>query len=231
MYNQNYRRELTEIQQVHTLRLPLGDYIFADNSLALQRQILTLHPNHRLLYETILQLNPQSIIEIGCGGGDHLNNLSILSSSIDMYGLDLSKDQVAYLCERNPNLRANVQLFDITLPFSSRLPSVNIAYTQAVIMHMKTGNNHLIALSNLFKIAKDQVILMENWTAHHFMDDIQFLFDQQMLPWSNLYFYFRRSPELNNHPHLMIISSSKLDYEELVDYKQLISGLTQGWKI
>ena len=48
---------------------------------------------------------------------------------------------------------------------------------------------------------------------------------------SNLYFYFRRSPELNNHPHLMIISSSKLDYEELVDYKQLISGLTQGWKI
>lgn len=221
LYNQHYRGELTEIQKVNTLRIAEGDYNFIDNLLVLQQNILPLHPNHRLLYETILQLNPNKIIEIGCGGGDHLHNLSILSSRIDLFGLDLSKDQILYLTQRNPDLKARIEQFDITLPFSGLLPSVDIAYTQAVIMHLKTANNYLIALSNLFKLAQNQVILMENWTAHNFMDAICFLFDKKMIPWQNIYFYCQRSPELNNQPHLMIISAYKLDYEELIDYEQL----------
>ena len=225
LYNSHYRWELDEIQKVHTLRLSSEDYSFINNFLVPSHDILPLHPNHRLLYETILQLSPQSTIEIGCGSGDHLHNLSILSSKIDLYGCDLSEDQINYLRERNPNLRASIKSFDITLPFSSLLPLVDISYTQAVIMHLKTVNNHLIALSNLFKLAQNQVILMENWTCHNFKSDIEFLFENGMLPWTNLYFYFRRAPELNNHPHIMIVSSSKLDYEELLDYKQLLKNL------
>lgn len=66
---------------------------------------------------------------------------------------------------------------------------------------------------------------MENWSSHNFMANIQFLFDNGMIPWSTLFFYFRRSPELGNSPHLMIVSSSKLDYEELLDYKQLLQSM------
>ncbi|TYQ26996.1 class I SAM-dependent methyltransferase [Pseudanabaena sp. UWO311] len=224
-YNSHYRSELDEIQKVHTLRISSEDYSFINNFLVSSKGILPLHPNHRLLYETILQLSPRSVIEIGCGGGDHLHNMSILSSTIDLYGCDLSEAQIDYLRERNPNLRASIQRFDITLPFSSLLPLVDISYTQAVIMHLKTVNNHLIALSNLFKLAKNQVILMENWSNHNFKSDIEFLFNNGMLPWTNLYFYFRRAPELNNHPHIMIVSCSKLDYEELLDYKLLLQNL------
>ena len=96
LYNSHYRWELDEIQKVHTLRLSSEDYSFINNFLVPSHDILPLHPNHRLLYETILQLSPQSTIEIGCGGGDHLHNLSILSSKIDLYGCDLSEDQINY---------------------------------------------------------------------------------------------------------------------------------------
>ena len=159
LYNSHYRSELNEIQKVHTLILSLKDYIFDKNFLVLHRDILPLHPNHRLLYETILQLNPPCVLEVVCGGGDHLYNLSVLSSDISLYGCDLSKDQIDYLRERNSHLRANVKLFDITLPFSSLLPSVDVVYTQAVVMHLKTGNNHLIALSNIFKMGKNRFCL------------------------------------------------------------------------
>lgn len=225
LYNSHYQWELDGIQKVHTLRLAHKDYNFNDNTLVLDKDILPLHPNHRLLYETILQLSPMKVFEVGCGGGDHLHNLSILSSDIHLYGCDLSEKQIDFLKVRNPELRADIQQFDITLPFSSLLPSVDIAYTQAVIMHLKTANNHLVALSNLFKLAQNQVVLMENWSCHNFMADVNFLFDRGMIPWKSIYFYIRRSPELNNQPHLMVVSSSQLDLEELLDYEHSLQNL------
>jgi len=68
-YHLHYQAELAEIKNVHTLVLSPGDYGFSDGALSLQRNVLPLHPNHRLLYETILQLGPGSILEVGCGGG------------------------------------------------------------------------------------------------------------------------------------------------------------------
>jgi hypothetical protein len=54
LYNSHYQWELDGIQKVHTLRLANKDYNFSNNILVLEREILPLHPNHRLLYETIL---------------------------------------------------------------------------------------------------------------------------------------------------------------------------------
>ena len=185
---------------------------------------MPLHPNHRLLYETILQLSPGSIIEVGCGGGDHLSNLNILNSNIKFYGIDLSKDQIDFLHQRHPQLHVDLQNLDITLPHPFDSPQVDIAYTQAVIMHLKTGNNHLVALANLFIYARNQVILMENWRSHNFMSDIQFLFTNKMINWDAIFFYYRLSKELGV-PHLMVISSVPLKYPELKDYDLLESNV------
>jgi SAM-dependent methyltransferase len=220
IYSEHYRGELREIQSEQTLILKPNDFIFVDDELKINNKILPLHPNHRLLYETILQLSPDSVMELGCGGGDHLNNLSTLNPNIRLYGIDLSKDQIDFLHQRHPELKADLKNLDITLPHPYDSPLVDIAYTQAVIMHLNTGNNHLVALANLFSYARNQVILMENWKKHNFLRDIQFLFANKMINWDKIFFYYRVSKELQV-PHLMIISSVPLKYPILENYDLL----------
>jgi SAM-dependent methyltransferase len=214
-YHYHYQAELSEIKKVHTQVLSPGDYALSDGALSQQRNVLLLHPNHRLLYETILQLSPGSVLEVGCGGGDHLHNLSVLAANISLYGRDLSTEQLSFLRRRHPELKADIGQLDITLPYSSLWPVVDLSFTQAVIMHIQTGNGHLVALSNLFKMTTKYVILMENWRSHNFMDSIRQIFDMKMIPWGDLYFYYRISPELNK-PHLMVVSAMKLAYEPLM---------------
>jgi len=98
-------------------------------------------------------------------------------------------------------------------------------------MHIKTGNGHLVGLSNLFKIASKQVLLMENWCSHNFVKDIWFLFNQRMIPWQDLYMYFRRSPERQNKPHLVVASSVPLDYEPLSSDAIMIRGMDDEWRV
>jgi len=224
-YSREYRGELKAIEKQHTLRLAPGDYLLEAGALRARSAKLPLHPNHRLLYETILQLAPGSVMEVGCGGGDHLHNLSVLAPAMTIHGADRSEDQLQFLRERSPHLRAELRQLDVTLPFSEGLPRVDLCYTQAVIMHIKTGNGHLVALSNLFRMAARQVVLMENWRSHPFVADLRFLHGRRMIPWSDLHCYFRRAPELGGRPHLMVVSASRLDYEPLEDDRILVKAM------
>ena len=220
-YHLHYQAELTETKDTHTLVLSPGDYTFSDGALSLQSDVLPLHPNHRLLYETILQLNPTSVLEVGCGGGDHLANLSTLAPGIGLYGRDRSAEQLSLLRLRHPELNADIDQLDITLPYSSRWPAVDLSFTQAVIMHIHTGNGHRVALSNLFKATTKYVVLMENWGSHNFMDAIQQIFDEKAIPWNDIFFYYRISPELNK-TRIMIVSAVKLEYAPLTKYDILL---------
>jgi hypothetical protein len=220
-YNDYYKQEIIDSEKVNTLKLKPGNYSFNNNELIKSSDILPLHPNHRLLYETIYLLKPHSVAEIGFGGGDHILNLNLLLPGIQVLGYDRSIKQLNFALQRSPQLKDIIREFDITMPFSSKLAQVDIAYTQAVLMHIKTGNGHLVGLSNMFRMANKQVVLMENWNKHSFLDDIKFLFEQGMIPWKEIYFYVRRSPEYQNRPHLMIISSEMLAFEPLEAYSQL----------
>lgn len=221
LYHVHYQGELSDIAKRHSQILSPGDYSFEKNELVRNHDILPLHPNHRLLYETILQLSPSSIMEIGCGGGDHLWNLSVLAPSTKLYGRDISIEQINLLRERHPRLRGEIEQLDATLPHPHNSPKVDIAFIQAVIMHIKTGNGHLVALVNLFQYATKQVILMENWNSHNFMEDISLLFSKRMLPWNNIYMYYRDSKEFKKH-HIMIVSSVPINvYKGLTEYSLL----------
>ncbi len=225
-YNMRYRDELEDISKIHTLILQSDDYVFKNDSLIKARNsILPLHPNHRLLYETIIQLGPHSLLELGCGGGDHLHNINVLSPETKLYGYEYSDKQLLLFKERHPDFSGDIKQFDCTLPFPTDIPKVDIAYTQAVLMHIQTGNGHLVALSNLFRASSRQVILMENWTRHAFMEDISKLFSLRIIPWSEIYFHYRESEELKK-PHLMVVSSMPLkEYPVLTDYGVLFDNV------
>jgi len=194
-YTSSYRAQLQDIERTNLLRLKPSDFCFEDRSLRQVSAILPLSPNHRFLYETVLDLGPESIMEVGCGAGDHLHNLQELAPGMQACGVDYGVEQLRFLRERHPGTSVAVQQLDITLPFSDLLPKVDLCYTQAVLMHIKTGNGHLVGISNLLKLARRQVVTMENWCAHSFVEDINFLFRKRMIPWETLHLFFRRSPE------------------------------------
>ncbi len=219
-YTGIYRDGLQGIEKEHSLVLRFGDYDFQQGKLIKKYSGLPLHPNYSIIYETLLQLQPESIMEIGCGCGDHLHNIRTLAPAIELHGVDISKGQLEFLQQRHPDLGAAIKQYNITTaPDRCDLPRVDVVFTQAVIMHIR--QNHLNALINLFRIARYQVVLMENWKRHEFMPDIQRLFDEKKLPWNQVYFYYRTS-DATGKPHLMILSSEPLpEYPALGDYSIL----------
>lgn len=215
-YHTTYSNQQERISKKRTQILKNGDYEFDGKSLGITKDILPLHPNWRLLYETILQLQPGSILECGCGWGDHMANIKVLMPSVEISGNDISEKQINHLKDRHPNLANKVEVLDITKRYVNC--KYDIVYTQAVLMHLNTYNNWIDALINIFKSANKYVILMENWNrhGHNYMDAIKSLNE-----WDDIKFYFRRSPELGNKPHLMVISKADLSYEILDNYKIL----------
>src|SRR5581483_1369861 len=106
IYSQHYKGELATAEKKHSLILKEGDYEFKHHKLLKISDRPSLHPNHKLIYETILDLNPSSIIEIGCGGSDHLHNLKILEKkNTRIEGIDISKAQLSFLRQRHPDLK------------------------------------------------------------------------------------------------------------------------------
>lgn len=74
-YNKKYCKQISEIEKENTLILPEGKYSIVEGKIVLEPSLLPLHPNHKLLYETIYDLKPGSLLEVGCGCGDHLANI------------------------------------------------------------------------------------------------------------------------------------------------------------
>jgi len=218
LYNLHYRGELKKDAKLYTLNLKPGDYQFIDNKLLkINTKIKPLHENWQLIYETILQLKPLSILELGCGNGMHLNNLQTLSPEFKLFGIDREAEQIKFLRESFPQLQADIRVADATKLFNNGYLEADLSFTQAVIMHIHTGTNHLTALTNVFNASKKFVILMERWKNHHFMNDIKMLHQEKKIKWDNLYFYYRTS-SVTKKPHIIICSNQLLDYTILNDY-------------
>jgi SAM-dependent methyltransferase len=216
-YSTAYRQELVDLDATLTTRLTPGDATLTAGHLALRPGLPPLHPNHRLLYETIGILSPASVLEAGCGGGDHLHNLSVLYPDVRLHGVDRASGQLDLLRERNPLVSSSVREMDLTLPAPADVPRVDLTFTQAVLMHIQTGNAHRVALSNLFSLARSQVVLMENWLRHEFLADVRSLHAAGVIGWPELHSYVRQAPELGDRPHLLVFSSQPLDLEPVLD--------------
>lgn len=219
LYNIHYRGEMKENNKVNTVDLKNGDYAYKKGKLIKEnKKIKPLNENWRLIYETVLDLKPDSVLELGCGNGMHLNNIQALAPGIKLFGLDRDKEQINYLRQTYPKLKADIIEIDATKPFlPGFLPKIDLSFTQAVIMHLYTNNSHLGALVNLFNISNKYIVLMERWKNHDIMEDILTLQKEGKINWDKIYFYYKVSEE-TNQPHLMICSKQPLRYPALTSY-------------
>lgn len=219
LYHIHYKGELKRNRKTEVPFLSKGDYEFVNNKLVKKNDaIKPLHTSSRLLYETILQLSPQSVFEMGCGSGVHMHNVQTLLPNQRICGIDLSNEQLAELKKIYPKLSPHAKQADATetwvnLPFKK----CDVAFTQAVIMHIHTGDAHLTALENLFKMSDKYVVLYESAKNHPFLDDIKKLHAEKRIVWDTIFFHYRINEE-NGFPTSIICSKTKLPYPELTDY-------------
>ncbi len=223
LYNLHYRGEIEEISKEHCISLSSGDYEFIDQQLVKKANIKPLHPNWLTIYETILKLQVTSILEMGCGNGMHLFNLGVLNPGFTLIGVDRSEEQLDFLKQLHPELQADLHLADATKPLAEVIPKTELGYTQAVIMHIQTEDNHKKASANLFNNSEKYVVLMENWKKHPFLVDIMELKATGKISWENLYIYWAPEPNTGK-PYAMVCSNTPLsNFEELSDYNQLLN--------
>lgn len=181
-YTEHYMAGLAESPVL--ANLSPGQYQVIDGKIRLAEGLPPLHLNHRAIYETALDLRPSSIIEIGCGAGDHLANLRQLLPDAEIHGCDLLATQLAVADERHPGLQTFVH--DIVTGVSPQ--RAELAYTQAVLMHLGSGRL-LAALWHIFATATDYVLMMEHWNCHDFYQNIQALATTRCFPWDELHCY------------------------------------------
>ncbi len=204
-YHLEYAAQIEEIDNSHTLRLEESQWGLRGRSIVLNRG-MPLHPNHKMLYEMIVALNPGSVLEAGCGGGDHLHNLSMLLPDASIRGVDRSPGQLEVLRRRNPSMREKASVVDLTLPHPKDVGTADVVFTQAVLMHIQTGNGHRVAIWNLFDLATQQVVLMENLERHDLLADIADLWRRDILPWGSMNLYEATS----SGPRLVVASHGAL---------------------
>ena len=208
-YHLEYSQQLAELESVTTLRLESGQFEVRDGEIALLKGN-PLHDNHKVLYETILALGPSSVLEAGCGGGDHLHNLSLLMPEVAIRGIDRSDGQLGVLRRRNPEFAGRTCVVDLTLPHPIDIARADVVYAQAVLMHIQTGNGHRVALWNLFDLSMKQVVLMENLERHDLVRDISQLWSRNILPWESLHLY--RAPA-SQGPPVIVASQAPVDLQ------------------
>lgn len=208
-YHLEYSQQIKQLEADHTLRLEDEQWDFRNGEIELNRG-LPLHPNHKALYEAIVSLSPTSVLEAGCGGGDHLHNLAKLLPEAQIRGIDRSEGQLGVLRYRNPQFGSRTSVVDLTLPHPVAIERADVVFAQAVLMHIQTGNGHRVALANLFSLSNRYVVMMENWSRHNFLDDTYFLYDRGIISWENLYLYERSFPDLMGQPKVLVASTSPL---------------------
>ncbi|PHQ33059.1 class I SAM-dependent methyltransferase [Rhodopirellula bahusiensis] len=200
---------------------------FDPETQSLQTGNLKIHPNFHVVYETIGRLNPTSVLEIGCGGGDHVRNLQHLYPSMNVHGCDRSTGQIQFLKDRNPSIADVVSQRDITMPLSKNWATADLVFSQAVLMHIKTAVSHLVALSNMFHLANDAVVLMENYGCHPFVDDIRSLHAEGQIPWDNVHFH---QASYQGSPYCLVVTREPCALPELQDYFALPSATKIRYK-
>ncbi|MCF6231555.1 MAG: class I SAM-dependent methyltransferase [Rhodobacteraceae bacterium] len=177
-----------------------------------------IHPNQCMILEAIGQLAPQTVHEVGCGGGDHLANAATLFPQLQVTGGDRGTSQLDLALQRHPQLAGKIGVQDITMPFSHHWPQVDLVYTQAVVMHIHTAVSHFVALANMVRMAKKYVLLMENPQCHNFVRDIIGLHDAGHFEWDDLHLYqFTGSTGALG----ILLSREVLDFPPLTSDKQI----------
>ena len=216
------RRVKGDIESKHLANAGQEDMSFDPATGTVSLRAGSLHENHLLILEAIGRLQPATVHEVGCGGGDHVAHADKLYPDIRVTGSDRGASQLDLAKRRHPELADKIGLQDITMPFSSKWPEAELVYSQAVLMHIHTAVSHFVGLSNMTRMASKYVLLMENYQCHNFVADIKALWDGGHIPWESLYIH---RIDGSTGARAILLSKEKLDLPILESDADIRAGL------
>ena len=223
IYTSHYSEELRSIERSTRLTLNQRDFqIAAPGRLTLEGDGKIILPSHHALYEALTWFSPESLLELGVGGGDHLNNLAVLFDGVTLHGLDRSQSQLDLAITRHPSLEASLQVWDLTISPNEKLESRQIAFSHAVLMHISSKEGRFqAALDNALSLANEALVLSENWTQHDFLSSIRKSLAKAGRDDWNIYLH-----ESSVHPNVfaIIVTLDTLSLTPLKNYDQLLQG-------
>ena len=168
----SYRHVLEEeLEPTYTTKLAGTDWSLQQGKVVTHNG-KPVHPNHSVLYESILMLAPRSVFEFGFGGGDQLANLGVLLPTIRLGGAEISPQQIHFARERH-HFSSAVHIIqrDLTLRNAADdlVEYADLVYTQSVLMHIHGRQRPYDFLHNMWRVSRRYIVLVESWTRHHYM--------------------------------------------------------------
>jgi len=164
-----YQRELLHNQQFTTRQLAKVHWSIENRRIEIVGAP-PLHPGHQIIYETALELQPTSVLEVGCGAGDHLANMGVLLPAASLTGVDVSEGQLEFAVQRNFSTRlARLICKDFTIDGACEGLSAEFVYTNAVLMHIHGYARPLTFLRNVWAVCGRYLLLKENWSRHNYL--------------------------------------------------------------
>lgn len=157
-YHKHYNSLKARLAKTHTQVLTPENHKLVEGEIIMKEGELPMHPEHKLLYETILGINPPEVHEVGCGWGDHLFNIMWLNGDITVWGTDISQKQIDSAVERHPFLGECTRKHDIT---KGPAYHTELVFTQAVLVHLSDSNLRK-AILNIAASAQNHILFMEN---------------------------------------------------------------------
>lgn len=116
-----------------------------------------IHINHRLIFETIIEKQPESIFEVGFGYANNLYGIHLLLPHIKIYGCDISYKQHYMALQRYPECENFNLAVEDFLNLEVLEDSFDFVFSQAVLMHMST-QRAMLALEKMVKISKKWIM-------------------------------------------------------------------------
>jgi 2-polyprenyl-3-methyl-5-hydroxy-6-metoxy-1,4-benzoquinol methylase len=138
-----------------------GHGVFKDN----------LHPNWKEVYHQVIKSEATSVLEVGCGPGQHLINLYKLNPNLELFGFEYSQSQID-LGYKHFNLqdypfKDNLKVKDFSLDVGEPTSRYDLVFTQAVTMHLAYSKASKF-ISNMGKLAKSRIVMIENVNSHNY---------------------------------------------------------------
>lgn len=170
-YTEDYSNQIAnEMSKVHSLfitkfQIHYGNIWFRDAD--------NLHPNWKEIYNFVIEKKIQSVFECGCGSGQHLKNINIINPSVELNGCDLLQSQLDFGINGlhiEPFILKNVTTTDLSIDgaYQKFNKTVDMVYTQAVLMHLNT-TKAISFLTNMLMLSHKYVLLIERPNDHDFL--------------------------------------------------------------
>ena len=135
-YTAEYTAQLKEIERDDDNVFFITNYTAENNVIDFHDN---LHPNWKEIYQTVYELKPKTILEMGCGGCYHIKNVHTLLPEAKITGVDLLRTQLDF-GRAFSKLPESIETYQLNCVQNKTQDQHEFVFSQAVVMHLSTEN-------------------------------------------------------------------------------------------